>query len=84
MIEGYQKANPDKAATLRLLKLQPPLRVYGNVVAVDIHERELLSFIDAAEEELLNSSSYDRIMVSYEKEYPGAFLRPKKNYDLPE
>ena len=82
MIENYEKANGK--GKLRLLKMKTPLRVYGNVIAIDIHERELLGFIDAGIGELINSSSYDRIMAPYEKDYPGAFLRPKSNYDLPE
>jgi ABC-type amino acid transport substrate-binding protein len=69
MFEGYEKANG--SGKIRLLKMKTPLRVYGNVIAVDIHERELLSFIDAAVNELVNSSSYERIMAPYEKDYPG-------------
>jgi polar amino acid transport system substrate-binding protein len=82
MFEGYEKANG--SGKIRLLKMKTPLRVYGNVIAVDIHERELLGFIDAGLTELLNSSSYDRIMAPYEHDYPGAFLKPRLNYQLPE
>jgi polar amino acid transport system substrate-binding protein len=83
MFEGYEKANG--SGKIRLLKMKTPLRVYGNVIAVDIHERELLSFIDAAVNELVNSSSYERIMAPYEKDYPGgAFLKPKPAYNLPD
>ena len=81
MIQGYEKANG--SGKLRLLEMETPLRVYGNVVAVDINERNLLGFINSALEELVNSSSYDRIMVPYEQAYPGAFLRPQKNYNIP-
>lgn len=81
MIQGYEKQNG--TGKLRLLHMKTPLRVYGNVVAVDIHERELLSLIDAALTELINSSSYDRILAPYEQDFPGAFLRPKPTYVLP-
>lgn len=80
MIQNYEKTNG--AGKLRLLKMQTPLRVYGNVIAVDIRERELLGFLNAGFAELINASSYDRIMKSYEKDYPNAFLRPEKNYSL--
>lgn len=74
MIQNYEKTNG--AGKLRLLEMETPLRVYGNVVAVDIHERELLSFLDAALTELIQSSAYDRIMAPYARDYPGAFLKP--------
>lgn len=82
IMQSYEKANG--AGKLRLLKMQNPLRVYANVMAVDIHENELKGFLDSMLTELIQSSSYDRIMVPYEKEYPGAFMRPKQNYDLAE
>lgn len=82
MIQSYERANGN--GKLRLLKMKTPLRVYGNVIAVDIHERELLGFINAGLSELINASSYDRIMAPYQKDYPGAFLKPRMNYDLPE
>ncbi len=78
MIQGYEKANG--AGKLRLLEMKTPLRVYGNVLAVDIHEQELISFLNASLSELINSSSYDRILSKYEKDYPGAFLRPVPTY----
>lgn len=80
IMQNYEKANGTK--DFRFLKMKEPLRVYGNVIAVDIHERELKSFLDASLLELIQSSSYGRIVAPYEKEYPGAFMRPKNNYDL--
>lgn len=80
MIQNYEKANGKGA--LRLLEMKTPLRAYGNVIAVDIHEQELKSFIDAALTELIYSSSYDRIMRKYETDYPDAFLRIQKPYEV--
>lgn len=80
MVQNYEKANG--AGKLKILKMKTPLRVYGNVIAVDIHDRELKGFLDAALLELIQSSSYDRIMKPYEQNYPGAFMRPKLGYDL--
>ena len=80
IMQSYQKANSHK--DFRFLKMQEPLRVYGNVIAVDIHESALKSFLDASLLELIQSSSYGRILAPYEKEYPGAFMRTKRNYDL--
>ncbi len=78
MIQNYEKEHG--SGKLRLLEMETPLRIYGNVLAVDIHEVELLSFINAGLIELINSSSYDRIMTAYEQLYPNAFLRSKANY----
>jgi len=80
MIQEYEKQNGK--GKLRLLEMKVPLRVYGNVIAVDIHEQELVSFLNASIGELINSSSYDRIMKPYNKAYPDAFLKPKLNYDM--
>lgn len=80
IVQNYEKANG--TGKLKILKMKTPLRVYGNVIAVDIHDGELKSFLDAALAELIQSSSYDRIMKPYEQNYPGAFMRPKLNYDL--
>lgn len=81
MIQNYEKKNG--TGKLRLLKMKTPLRVFGNVVAVDISEQELVSFLNAALIEFINSSAYDRIMDPIAKEYPGAFLKPKAGYELP-
>lgn len=80
IMQSYEKANGTK--DFRFLKMQEPLRVYGNVIAVDIHDSALKSFLDASLLELIQSSSYGRILAPYEKEYPGAFMRTKRNYDL--
>ncbi len=79
MIQNYEKENgKDK---LRLLELETPLRTYGNVLAIDIDEPELKSFLNAAITELVHSSAYDRIMSKYDKDYPGSFLRVAKPYE---
>ena len=80
IMQSYQKVNGNK--DFRFLKMKEPLRVYGNVIAVDIHDNALKSFLDASLLELIQSSSYGRILAPYEKEYPGAFMRTKSNYDL--
>lgn len=80
IVQNYEKVNG--TGKLKILKMKTPLRVYGNVIAVDAHDRELKNFLDAAMAELIQSSSYDRIMKPYEQNYPGAFMRPKLGYDL--
>lgn len=74
MFQGYEKANPGK---LRYLKVNPPLRVYGNVIAVGIDDLKLQQVLNAGINELVNSGSYQQIMAKYEQEYPGAFISVK-------
>lgn len=80
IMQSYEKTNGTK--DFRFLKMKTPLRVYGNVIAVDIHEGELQNFLNASLLELIQSSSYGRIMDPYEKNYPGAFMPTKSNYNL--
>lgn len=82
MIQGYEKQNG--TGKLRLLKMRTPLRVYGNVIAVDLHEQALVNFLNAGILEFINSSSYDRVFQPYNKEYPNAFLKPNLKYKLME
>jgi ABC-type amino acid transport substrate-binding protein len=72
MFQNYEKANG--AGKLKLLEMETPLRVYGNVIAVDIHETALKLFLDAALTELIQSSAYDRILAPYEAAYPKSFM----------
>lgn len=70
MFQGYDKQNPNK---LRYLRIEPPLKVYGNVIAVEIHELQLQQMLNAGIRELANSAIYQDIMTRYDQQYPGAF-----------
>ncbi|MCB9988594.1 MAG: transporter substrate-binding domain-containing protein [Rhodospirillales bacterium] len=74
---GFMKNNPGK---IRRLAPDKPLRVYGVTTAIDIHERELLSLLNTATQQLQNSGVIDRILDKYESDYPGAFSRVAKPY----
>lgn len=78
MLQNYKKTNPD--GNLRFVELKTPLRLYGNVLAVDIHEQELRSFLDAAITEFVQSGSYKRIMEKYNGQYPLSFLSVADQY----
>ena len=80
MFENYEKTNPGQ---LRYLKVEPPLRAYGNVIAVGMGEFELQQMLNAAVNELVNSGAYDRIMSQYDHDFPGAFLRIAPTYAVP-
>jgi ABC-type amino acid transport substrate-binding protein len=77
MFQSYEKANPGK---LRYLKVTPPLRAYGNVIAVAMDDLPLQQLLNAAVNELVNSGTYTQIMNRYDQNYPGAFLRIAPTY----
>ena len=79
-IQEYEKANG--AGAVRRLDLATPLRVYGNVIAVDIREQPLINFLNSGVFELVHSGAYDRIMATYDAEYPGAYLPVAKSYEM--
>lgn len=70
MFYGYEKQSP---GVLRYLKIEPPLRTYGNVIAVGIGDTRLQQLLNAGIYELTNSTKYREIMHNYDKLYPGAF-----------
>ena len=76
---GYMKTNPDK---IRRVAADKPLRVFGVTTAVDIAEQELLTLVNTATNQLLNSGVIDKILKKYEKDYPGAFARVAKPYEV--
>jgi polar amino acid transport system substrate-binding protein len=80
MMQEYEKNNG--GGKIRLIKLKEPLRVYGNVIGVGIDELRLQQYLNAAVDEFVNSSSYDRIVAPYNAEFPGAFMKPLKPYVL--
>lgn len=76
---GFIKNNPDK---IKRVAPDKPLRVYGVTIAVDIHEQEFLTLLNTATNQLLNSGVIDKILTKYEKDYPGAFTRVAKPYEI--
>jgi len=78
MFQNYEKKEPRK---LRHLKVNPPLRVYGNVIAVGIDDLKLQQVLNAGINELVNSGMYRQIMNKYDAEYPGAFLPVGAGYE---
>lgn len=77
MFQQYEK---DNAGKLRYLKVNPPLRVYGNVIAIGIDDLRLQQLLNAGVNELVNSGAYDQILKKYDGLYPGAFLRVNPSY----
>jgi ABC-type amino acid transport substrate-binding protein len=75
---SYDETNPGK---LRYLKVDPPLRAFGNVIAVGIEDLRLQQLLNAAVNELVNSGGYAQIMDRYAAQYPGAFLRIAPTYE---
>ena len=78
-IQNFQQQNPDKK--IRALDLETKIGGFGDVLGVDIHERELISFLNAAIHQLINSGKYDIIINKYLKEYPSSVIPQKKMWD---
>jgi len=77
--QSFDKQNP---GVLRYLQAKPPLRVYGNVIAVGIEDLRLQQVLNAGINELVSSGSYQQIMAKYDQDFPGAFLPVISNYRL--
>lgn len=75
MFQAFEGTNPGQ---LRYLQVSPPLRTYGNVIAVSMDDMKLRQALDAAIDEMTASSSYGQIMKEYDATYPDAFI-PVKN-----
>lgn len=76
---GFMKNNPKK---IKRVAPEKPLRVFGVTIAVNIHEQELLTLLNTATNQLLNSGSIDKILDKYESKYPGSFSRVAKPYAI--
>lgn len=77
MFQAFDPANPGK---LRYLKVHPPLRAYGNVIAVGMDDLRLQQLLNASIYELTSGSRYTQIMSKYDATYPGAFLPVNAGY----
>lgn len=69
-----------RPGTIRKVPMPRPMRVYENVIGVNIREQELRSMMDAAVGDLLSAGTIARILKKYEKDYPETFLLPAVPY----
>jgi ABC-type amino acid transport substrate-binding protein len=68
---AYMASNPGTIAPVADV---PPLRIFPNVMMVGKGEVELLSTLNIALEELVNTGFVQRVVDKYEQ-YPGSFER---------
>lgn len=76
---AYMKANP---GVLKRVAPDKPLRVFSVTTAVDIKEQELLTVLNNATDQLHQAGMIDKILDKYEQDFPGAFLRVAKPYEV--
>lgn len=74
---AFIEKNPGK---LRQVPLEKPIRVYKNVIGIDIHEQALWHMLNNAIEQLHNSGSLDLILDKYQKNAPDMFRRRAQMY----
>lgn len=78
---AFMKANPGK---IKRVAPEDPVRVFGVTTSVNIREQELLTLLNTATDQLHNSGVINKILNKYEKNFPGAFVRVTRPYDLKE
>lgn len=72
----FMKNNP---GLLQEVKLDKPIRIFGNTSAVLKGEQDFLNMLNYANEELINSGIIDKILEKYE-ETPGTLIRVNELY----
>ena len=76
--EGYNKTNPGK------LKRAAPghnLRVYGDSLTLGLEDRELATLLNVSFGHLIDTGKIDALIDKYNKNYPGTFMKPKKDFE---
>lgn len=72
--EPFSRNNPGK---LRMVPTERPMRIFPNVVAVDIHEQELLQMLNTAMHQMQDNGTFDKLKDAYRaKGYPVDYLLP--------
>ncbi|TAH37781.1 MAG: amino acid ABC transporter substrate-binding protein [Alphaproteobacteria bacterium] len=73
-LQTFNKNNPDQ---VKVIPNYTPLRIFPNVVAVDIREVELQNMLNTAIEQLLNSRAMEKIAAKYKaKGFDMSFMVP--------
>jgi len=73
----YMKANPGK---IQPVKLDTPLRLMPNTIALAGDEDRLRDFFDQGLQQLQNSGVIEKILRRYDALYPGVLVRVAKPY----
>ena len=72
----FMAKNPGQ---LRAVPLPTPLRLFGHTIPVAQGEHSLVSLLNIATEEIINSGEFDQIMQKYST-MPGVLLMQKREY----
>jgi ABC-type amino acid transport substrate-binding protein len=75
----FMAANPGK---VREVLFDPPLRIMPNAIAVAGGEEHLQYFFNESLRELQHSGVIEKILRSYDTQYPGILLRTAKPYEV--
>jgi len=67
---------------IRKVKLDAPFLIYKNTIGVDIHERELLSMINTAVDQLVYSGYVDYLLDKYKDNVGEIFIPVAKPYGV--
>lgn len=76
----FEKSNPGQ---IKIVPLAKPLRIFPDVVAVDIHENELLHMLNTAIDAEIDNGKADKLVAKYKAKYDMGYIvpvvRPWKN-----
>jgi polar amino acid transport system substrate-binding protein len=73
----FMAANPDK---VKAVNFDTPLRMMPNAIAVGGGEEHLQYFFNESLRELQHSGVIEKILASYDKQYPGVLIRVARPY----
>ena len=77
LVNDFLKTNP---GALRKVKSIPPVRIYGETIAVRRGEYQLKNMIDMAISQLVNDGTIEAAVKKYAKKYKSEFMAPTKSY----
>ena len=76
----FLDSNPD---TLKNIAVNRPVRLFPSSIIIPHGDFRLKQTLDAGIDELIYSGYVDKLLDKYEKEYPDAFYRIRKNFEIP-
>lgn len=72
-LRTYEKNNPHK---IKIIPTAKPLRIFANVIAVDIGEDKLLHMLNTAIDQMIDNGVMDKLIAKYQDRYDTDFLVP--------
>jgi ABC-type amino acid transport substrate-binding protein len=72
-LHSFEKGYPGK---VKIIPNAKPLRIYPDVIAVDIGDEELLHVLNTAIDQMIDAGAMDKIVAKYRDKYDVSFVVP--------